>query len=81
MPPAIRRLADQYLYDPVTVRCKTATLTVETVEQFALEVKPERRPDRLLEVLESERPEQALVFVRTKVRCEQLFRDAAARAG
>ena len=34
----------------------------------------ERRPTRLLEVLESERPEQALVFVRTKIRCEQLFR-------
>src|SRR6516225_9618621 len=38
MPPEIRRLADQYLYDPVTVKVKTATLTVDTVEQFALEV-------------------------------------------
>jgi ATP-dependent RNA helicase DeaD len=32
------------------------------------------KPDRLIEVLQSERPEQALVFVRTKIRCEQLFR-------
>src|SRR5881392_2967278 len=38
MPPPIRRLAEQYLYDPVTVKVKTATLTVDTVEQFALEV-------------------------------------------
>ena len=74
MPPAIRRLADQYLYDPVAVRVQTATLTVETVEQFALEVKPGEKADRLLEVLQSEQPEQALVFVRTKIRCEQLFR-------
>src|SRR5271163_4640907 len=40
MPPPIRRLADQYLYNPVTVKVQTATLTVETVEQFALEVTP-----------------------------------------
>ena len=38
MPAEIRRLADQYLYDPVTVKVKTDTLTVDTVEQFALEV-------------------------------------------
>ncbi len=74
MPPEIRRLAEQYLYQPVTVKVKTATLTVDTVEQFALEVRPREKPDRLTEVLESERPEQAIVFVRTKNRCEQLFR-------
>jgi ATP-dependent RNA helicase DeaD len=74
MPPAIRHLADQYLYDPVTIKVKTATLTVDTVEQFALEVKPREKPERLLEVLEAEHPDQAIVFVRTKIRCEQLYR-------
>jgi len=74
MPPEIRRLADQYLYDPVTVRVQTATLTVETVEQFALEVRPRDKADKLVEVLSAERPEQAIVFVRTKVRTEQLYR-------
>jgi ATP-dependent RNA helicase DeaD len=74
MPAEIRRLADQYLYHPVTVKVQTATLTVETVEQFALEVKPREKPDRLVEVLQSERPEQAIVFVRTKIRCDQLYR-------
>jgi ATP-dependent RNA helicase DeaD len=74
MPPAIRRLADQYLYDPVTIKVKTATLTVDTVEQFALEVKPREKADKLVEVLQAERPEQAIVFVRTKIRCDQLYR-------
>src|ERR1700758_4301990 len=41
MPPEIRRLADQYLYDPVTVRVKAATLTIDTVEQFYLETRPQ----------------------------------------
>src|SRR6201995_3258906 len=74
MPPEIRRLADQYLYHPVTIKVKTATLTVDTVEQFALEVGSREKTDRLVEVLQSEGPEQAIVFVRTKIRCEQLFR-------
>src|SRR5579884_3974057 len=74
MPPPIRRLAERYLYDPVTVKVKAATLTVETVEQFALQVPGREKVDRLIEVLDSERPQQALVFVRTKIRCEELFR-------
>jgi ATP-dependent RNA helicase DeaD len=74
MPPPIRRLAEQYLYDPVTVRVEAATLTVDTVEQFALEVPAREKTDRLIEVLQSERPRQAIVFVRTKIRCEDLYR-------
>jgi ATP-dependent RNA helicase DeaD len=74
MPPEIRRLADQYLYDPVTIKVKTDTLTVDTVEQFALEVSSRDKNEALVKVLEAERPEQALVFVRTKIRCDQLFR-------
>jgi ATP-dependent RNA helicase DeaD len=74
MPPAIRRLADQYLYDPVTIKVKAATLTVDTVEQFSLEVSAREKPDALAGLLEAERPSQAIVFVRTKVRCDQLYR-------
>jgi ATP-dependent RNA helicase DeaD len=74
MPSEIRRLADQYLYDPVTIKVKTATLTVDTVEQFGLEVATRDKPEALATVLEAERPDQALVFVRTKIRCDQLYR-------
>jgi ATP-dependent RNA helicase DeaD len=74
MPPEVRRLASQYLYDPVTVRVRTATLTVDTVEQFSLRVEPRAKGEALAEVLAAERPEQAIVFVRTKIRCDQLYR-------
>jgi ATP-dependent RNA helicase DeaD len=74
MPPPIRALADRYLYDPVHVKVKAATLTVDSVEQFALEVKPNDKADRLVEVLSAERPDQAIVFVRTKIRTDQLYR-------
>jgi ATP-dependent RNA helicase DeaD len=74
MPPPIRELADRYLYDPITVKVKAATLTVDSVEQFSVEVKPGDKPDKLVDVLGAERPEQAIVFTRTKVRCDQLYR-------
>jgi ATP-dependent RNA helicase DeaD len=74
IPPEIRRLAERYLYEPVLIKVEAATLTVDSVEQFALEVRPREKPDALARVLEAERPEQAIVFVRTKIRCEQLYR-------
>jgi ATP-dependent RNA helicase DeaD len=74
IPPPIQELADRYLYDPAVVRVEAATLTIDTVEQFAVPVEAREKPARLVEVLDAERPEQAIVFVRTKIRCEQLFR-------
>src|ERR687884_2170015 len=74
MPPPIRSLAERHLYDPVTVKVKAATLTIDTVEQFFLETKPAEKVGALVRVLEAERPRQAIVFVRTKIRTDQLYR-------
>src|SRR3954463_3936797 len=74
MPAEIRALAERHLYEPVTVKVKSATLTIDTVEQFYLETKPAEKTDALVRVLEAEHPDQAIVFVRTKIRCDQLYR-------
>ena len=74
MPPPIRKLADNYLYDPVLVKVQSATLTVDSVEQFQVDVKTADKPDKLVEVLEAEKPDQAIVFVRTKIRTDQLYK-------
>jgi ATP-dependent RNA helicase DeaD len=74
MPPPIRKLADRYMYDPTIIQVEAATLTIDTVAQFQLPVDAKNKPEKLVEVLSSERPEQAIVFVRTKIRCDQLFR-------
>jgi len=74
MPPPIRQLADRYLYEPEHVKVKAATLTVDSVEQFQLDVKGPDKPEKLVQVLKAERPDQAIVFARTKIRTEQLYR-------
>ncbi len=81
MPPPIAKLADAYLYDPVVVRVKAATLTIDTVAQFQLAVDAKNKAEKLVEVLRAEMAgsgggdsNQSIVFVRTKIRCDQLFR-------
>src|SRR3954453_22178351 len=75
VPPEARQLADNYLFDPVTIKIKAATLTIDTVEQFYLESKGREDKVRdLIRILDAEKPTQAIVFVRTKIRTDQLYR-------
>src|SRR6478736_8017817 len=79
MPPPIRKLADRYMYDPTIIQVEAATLTIDTVAQFQLPVDARRKPEALVEVLGAEASgeegaDQAIVFVRTKIRCDQLYR-------
>jgi ATP-dependent RNA helicase DeaD len=81
MPGPIQMLADRYMYEPQLIKVEAATLTIDTVEQFQLPVETREKPDKLVEVLRAEmgsrgeaEGQQAIVFVRTKIRCEQLFR-------
>src|SRR3954468_9566965 len=68
MPPPIAALAERHLYDPVMVKVKAATLTIDTVEQFYVEVSGRDKNDTLVDVLRAERPDQAIIFCRTKIR-------------
>ena len=55
MPPAIAALAEKRMYDPVTIKVRAATLTIDTVEQFYVEATDRDKPDALTEVLKAER--------------------------
>jgi ATP-dependent RNA helicase DeaD len=78
MPPPIRKLADRYMYDPVEIRIAPKKLTVEAIAQAFIEVDARKKAERLVEVLEAEEPEQAIIFCRTKIgaaRLDKLLRD------
>ena len=74
MPPPIRKLAEKRMYDPETIKVKAETLTIDTVAQYHLEVNDKDKPERLAEVLKAERPEQAIIFARTKIGVDRLAR-------
>ena len=74
VPTPIRRLADTFMHDPEEIQVRAATLTIDTVDQFYVEVPDREKPDALVNVLKEERPEQAIVFVRTKIGVDRLAR-------
>ncbi|HEY7151630.1 MAG TPA: DEAD/DEAH box helicase [Solirubrobacterales bacterium] len=67
IPPPIERLADRYMYEPITIRVTPKQLTVDAIEQAFVEVSPRAKVDRLIDVLRAEEPEQAIIFCRTKL--------------
>jgi ATP-dependent RNA helicase DeaD len=74
MPPPIQRLAEGYMYDPVTVRITPKTLTVDAIAQAFVEVPAREKAARLIELLKTEEPEQAIIFCRTKIGASRLER-------
>jgi ATP-dependent RNA helicase DeaD len=74
IPREIRRLAEKFMHDPVEIQVRAATLTIDTVEQFYVEVADREKADALTRVLKAENPEQAIVFVRTKIGVDRLAR-------
>jgi ATP-dependent RNA helicase DeaD len=78
IPPPIQRLAEGYMYDPVTIRITPKKLTVDAIEQAYLEVPAREKASRLVDLLRAEEPEQAIIFCRTKIgaaRLEKTLKD------
>jgi ATP-dependent RNA helicase DeaD len=72
MPAPVRRLAEHYMYDPVTIHITPRKLTVDAIEQAYLEVPAREKAAKLIDLLRAEEPEQAIIFCRTKIGAARL---------
>jgi ATP-dependent RNA helicase DeaD len=72
MPPPIKKLAEGYMYDPVTIKITPKKLTVDAIQQAYIEVPAKDKANRLVELLKMEEPEQAIIFTRTKIGASKL---------
>ena len=72
MPPPIKHLAESYMYDPQTIKITPKKLTVDAIEQAFVEVGAKEKAGRLVELLKTEEPEQAIIFCRTKIGASKL---------
>jgi ATP-dependent RNA helicase DeaD len=79
MPPPIRGLADQFMYEPEVIKVKAPTLTIDTVEQFYTVVDEREKADVLARIVREEKPDQAIIFVRTKIGADRLARNLGDR--
>ncbi len=72
MPPPVKRLAESYMYDPQTIKITPKKLTVDAIAQAFVEVPANEKAARLVELLKTEEPEQAIIFCRTKIGTSKL---------
>lgn len=79
MPNEVLRVAQRHLQDPVEVRIRTKTSTVETIAQYYWQVKGLHKLDALTRILEAEEIDAMIVFVRTKIETAELAEKLEAR--
>ncbi|MDP2006332.1 MAG: DEAD/DEAH box helicase [Rubrivivax sp.] len=72
--PEIRRLANSYLQDPVTVEVARANATATNVEQRFYSVTDDDKRRVVKQLLKSRELSQALIFVNSKIGCARLAR-------
>jgi ATP-dependent RNA helicase DeaD len=72
MPAPVKRLAESHMYDPTTIKITPKKLTVDAIEQAFVEVPAKQKAVRLVELLKTEEPEQAIIFCRTKIGASKL---------
>ena len=73
LPEPIVKLAKRYMHHPKVLNFSQA-IAVETIEQHYLTVPNEMKFEILVKLLEREQPDQAIIFCRTKLGTERLYR-------
>lgn len=75
LPDPIMRLAERYTTDPVRISVvDDAKPSVQTLDQRYLSITRERKFDLLVALLKRENPELGLIFTRTKIGADKVYR-------
>ena len=79
MPGPIKKIAKRHLVDPVEIKIKAKTATVDTVTQFCCEVPARQKLEALTRILEVQPFDGMVIFVRTKSQTVELADKLQAR--
>ena len=79
MPAAIKKVTQKYLNNPVEIKIKSKTSTVENIDQRYIQVTPRFKIDALTRILESEPFDGVIIFARTKTATVELAEKLEAR--
>lgn len=74
LPGPIKEIAKRYMFRPKLVNFSGTELSLETIDQSYLRVHADMKFDVLMKLIEREQPSQAIIFCRTRLRTEWLFR-------
>jgi len=77
VPPPIARLAQRYMRDPTKLNFSPKDITVDSIDQYYFTVEHEKKFELLVRLLMREKPQQALIFCRTKRGTDRIYRRLA----
>ncbi|MCA1032955.1 DEAD/DEAH box helicase [Bacillus timonensis] len=72
MPGPIQRIAERFMTEPQIVKVKSKEVTVPNISQFYVETQEKKKFDVLTRLLDTQSPELAIIFGRTKRRVDEL---------
>jgi ATP-dependent RNA helicase DeaD len=73
MPNEIKQLSKKYLQDPVLIELIGDKKAPDSLSHYFYHVKPHDRLDKLRELIDSEKPDQAILFCSSRNSCEKLY--------
>lgn len=79
MPEDVERLTKKYMRSPEKVDLTTGDAPARQIEQYYLTVDIDRKFGALVNLLRQEKPQQALIFTRTKIGADKLYAKFAAK--
>ncbi|KUP04523.1 DEAD/DEAH box helicase [Bacillus coahuilensis m2-6] len=79
MPGPIRKIAENFMTNPETVKVKSKEMTVSLIDQYFVKAQEREKFDILARLLDTQSPELAIVFGRTKRRVDELSKALSIR--
>ncbi len=74
LPPSVERLAKKYMTNADRVDLSGDAVAVDSIDQFYCTVDPDRKFGLLIRLLSEQKPNQVIVFTRTKRGADSLYR-------
>lgn len=74
VPEEVLQMAKRYMYQPKLVNFSSNNIAAESIDQYYFRVEEKYKTDLLVALLEKELPQQTIVFCRTKIRTEKIYR-------
>lgn len=74
LPPPILEIAKRFMYQPKLVNFSAQSVAADTIDQFYFTVREDQKDELLVELLDRENPSQAIVFCRTRLGTQRLYR-------
>jgi ATP-dependent RNA helicase DeaD len=73
MPAEIKQLSRHYLKDPVIIELNLEQKAPQSLSHYFIQIQPHHRFERLVELIETEKPAQAIFFCSSRNSCEKLY--------